>query len=102
MLFPAGQGSFLQNSIIKLRPCERLLATEKQPNGFPAYVNHVQMSINQKLRQPHTISVFYNDVFVFWLCLTACGILISQPGIEPVPLELEAWSLNHWTSTKVP
>ena len=28
----------------------------------------------------------------------ACGILVLQPGIEPMPPALEAWSLNHWTA----
>ena len=28
----------------------------------------------------------------------ACGIFISQPGIEPVPPAVEEKSLNHWTS----
>ena len=32
----------------------------------------------------------------------ACGILVSQPGIKPVPPALEAWSLNHWTAREVP
>ena len=31
-----------------------------------------------------------------------CGILVPQPGIEPVPPALEMPSLNHWTSRKVP
>ena len=31
----------------------------------------------------------------FWLCLTACGILVPQPGIDPVPPAVEAWSPNH-------
>ena len=30
-----------------------------------------------------------------------CGILVPWPGIEPVPLEVEMWSLNHWTTRKV-
>ena len=29
-------------------------------------------------------------------------ILVPWPGIEPMPLEVEAWSLNHWTSREVP
>ena len=33
---------------------------------------------------------------------TACGILVSWPRIEPAPLALEAWSLNHWTTREVP
>ena len=28
----------------------------------------------------------------------ACGILVPQPGIEPMPLALGAWSLIHWTA----
>ena len=32
----------------------------------------------------------------------ACGILVPQPGIEPVPLAVEAQSLNHWTTREVP
>ena len=32
----------------------------------------------------------------------ACGILVPQPGIEPTPLAVEAWSLNHWTAREVP
>ena len=29
------------------------------------------------------------------------GILVPWSGIEPVPPALEAWSLNHWTASKV-
>ena len=32
----------------------------------------------------------------------ACGILVLQPGIEPMPPEMEAWSLSHWTAREVP
>ena len=28
----------------------------------------------------------------------ACGILVSQAGIEPMPLAVKAQSPNHWTS----
>jgi len=28
--------------------------------------------------------------FVFWLCHTACGILVPRPGIKPRPTALEA------------
>ena len=27
-----------------------------------------------------------------------CGILVAQPGMEPVPPAGEAQSLNHWTA----
>ena len=32
----------------------------------------------------------------------ACGILVPQPGIEPMPPALEVQSLNHWTTRGVP
>ena len=28
----------------------------------------------------------------------ACGILVPQPGFEPRPLAVKAWSPNHWTA----
>ena len=44
-------------------------------------------------------------VFIY-LCLfvghTACGILVPQPRIKPVPPALEAPSLNYWTTREVP
>ena len=39
--------------------------------------------------------------FFFLLHCTACGILVAQPGIEPVSPTLEEQSLNHQTSRKV-
>ena len=32
----------------------------------------------------------------------ACRILVPQSGIEPAPLGMEVWSLNHWTAREVP
>ena len=40
----------------------------------------------------------YSVVFYFWLYHVACGIIVPQPGMEPVPPTLEAWSLNHWST----
>ena len=37
----------------------------------------------------------------FWVSGTACGILVSWPGIEPLPTEVEAQSLNHWTAREI-
>ena len=33
--------------------------------------------------------------YIFGLHHAACGILVHQPGMEPVLPEVEAWSLNH-------
>ena len=38
----------------------------------------------------------------FWLRCSAYGILVSLPGIEPMPTAVEAMSLNHWTTREVP
>ena len=40
--------------------------------------------------------------FFFWLCHTACGILVLRPGIEPAPSAVKARSPNHWTARKFP
>ena len=39
--------------------------------------------------------------FVFLLCCTACGILLPQAGIEPMPPALGAQSLDHWAAREV-
>ena len=32
------------------------------------------------------------------MCQATCVILVPQPGIEPEPLAVKAWSPNHWTA----
>ena len=46
-------------------------------------------------------SFFFNLLAVFWFCFlslrlhpAACGLLVPQPGVEPVSPAVEAWSLN--------
>ena len=41
-------------------------------------------------------------IFIFWLRREACGILVPQPGMEPVPPALGAQSPNLWTTREVP
>ena len=31
----------------------------------------------------------------------ACGILVPQPWIKPMPPAVEAWSPKHWTAREV-
>ena len=47
---------------------------------------------------------FFLIVSFFFLVFgyTACGILVSCAGIQPTPLAVEAWSLNHWITREVP
>ena len=33
-----------------------------------------------------------------FIAYTAFRILVSSPGIEPIPAAVEGWSLNHWIS----
>ena len=40
----------------------------------------------------------FTQLFIFWLHCVACGILVSQSGIKPVPPALEVHSLDHQAS----
>ena len=44
----------------------------------------------------------YLFIFSFLFGHSACEILVPWPGITPVPLAVEAWSLNHWITREVP
>ena len=47
---------------------------------------------------------FFSFLFCFEgePCQVACVILVPRPGIDPSPPALQAWSLNHWLTRKVP
>ena len=40
--------------------------------------------------------------FFFFLATWLVGILVSQPGIEPMPSALEVLSPNHWATRDFP
>ena len=40
-------------------------------------------------------------LFFSWPRCVACGILVPQPGIKPMPPALGVWGLNHWTTGEV-
>ena len=49
-----------------------------------------------------TMNVFVAVFVCFWPRHLACGILVPQvPGIKPVPLAVEVWSPNNWTTREV-
>ena len=50
---------------------------------------------------PRTVFCFVFLFVWFWPSHGACGILVPQLGIEPLPLAMEVWGLNHWTSREV-
>ena len=41
-------------------------------------------------------------IIILFFGRVARGILVPQPGIEPVPPAVEVQSLNHWTTREVP
>ena len=43
----------------------------------------------------------YIYLHIYRLHCVACGILIPQWGIEPMPTAVESHSLNHWTTREV-
>ena len=44
----------------------------------------------------------YVHFFFPSVCHMACGILVLQPGVKPMPPAVEAWSVNPWTTREVP
>ena len=46
------------------------------------------------------LCIYFYGIFSPWLHPVACGILVSQPGIEPVSPAVEAWRLNHWNDVE--
>ena len=61
---------------------------------------HVTLS-----RVPCAIQWLFIKTFYFFFFLsghTVGHMELSQPGAEPVPSEVEARSLNHWTNKEVP
>ena len=59
------------------------------------------------------ILIFFLLTFTFWggmggffpdfiYLSVACRLLVPWPGIEPVPLAVVSWSLNHWTVREAP
>ena len=50
----------------------------------------------------HNTPKLETSFFFWWPCHVACRILIRQPGIEPRPSAVKAWSPNHWTPREFP
>ena len=50
----------------------------------------------------YSLEKYLLNSFVVWLYQVACGVLVSQPGMEPEPLAVRMPSPNHWTTREVP
>ena len=44
--------------------------------------------------------LFLNIILFYQPCHIACGVLVLQPGTEPMLPAVEMWSPNHWTARK--
>ena len=49
-----------------------------------------------------TLHWIYFSLFNFFAEQCAYNIIVPQPEIEPMPSEVDTWSLNHWTTREVP
>ena len=50
------------------------------------------------LSKKDDIKKFWEDFIFFWPHSDACGTLVLQPGVEPVPSAVKAQSPNHWNT----
>ena len=74
------------------------------PQNFPPTDGCLSVAVAflPALGESGSFAASHRVVFFFHSFFQACGILFPQPGIEPVPSALEAWSVNHWTTNEVP
>ena len=81
---------------VKLTLIGSLRALTHNPN----HLSSLCFSIEAKNNKVFCFWIFWFCLlfFLFWPCYTAYGILVPQPGIEPIPLAMKARSPNHWTA----
>ena len=62
--------------------------------------------ISTRINKVDSTYPFLKKEFSYFLLFcphcSACGILVPWPGIKPMPPELGAQCLNHWTTSEVP
>ena len=101
--------------------CSGLLDWTNKIKSNPWRTYNKYLRVN-KLRSVNSfvLDTHWNILYILQLCLKltkaifitinlfflpphqACGILISQSGIQPVPLAFGVQSLNRWTAREVP
>ena len=62
-------------------------------------VNNLNSLSAQNILLQSYLSVSLFNIFFYQLCCLSCGILISQPGIEPGPLRVKVQTLHHSTAS---
>ena len=83
-----------------VRPLGKSVLSQRAPTPPCWFVYLLPLSL-QHWSLLHIIVRMNSPVFFLPYHL-AYGILVPWPGMEPVCLALEAWSLNHWTTRQVP
>ena len=75
-------------------------------NGFFNNISSYLFSLLILLALNPVVSFLFLSLLLFfvffWPWHMACGILVPWPGIEPASPAVEAQTLNHWTTSKVP
>ena len=91
MLVPASWSQGLFKSVNSFMLLSLVRKAWKRPNRPPASWCGPSLRLSPL--------EFQNFVCVcVWPHHTAFRILVPQPGIEPGPLPVKVWSLNHWTT----
>ena len=88
--FPRGVGV----RVTEGRSCVAEAAVGAPPPPPPSGLAHCS---------PSAVSLLFllHNYYYLFGCM-ACGILFSQPGIEPMPPAGEAQSPNHWAAKGIP
>ena len=88
-----------------------ILTNSVKPGAGRDYLRFYCVAYNEPRRRDPVFFLIINlglaqyladSMFIFRLHHVTCGISVPPPRIKPMPLALEAWSLNHWTSGEVP
>jgi len=55
---------------------------------------HIDVSLDK-------VWLIHGCMFLYFFGHRACGILVPQQGIKPMPPAVEAWTPNHWTTREI-
>ena len=72
------------------------------PCPYPCQVRHLQQQSWLQLLFAQVLDCYFGYWCLFLIYLFGCGVQYVWPRIEPVSSVLDAWSLNHWITRKVP
>ena len=88
-----------------LRPASPALSHAQPPSqgrhGRATNVREDQrLAVTSALSNARACAFYF--LLIFWQCCAACGILVPQPGMEPMPPAVEAQSRSRWTPRRDP